>query len=437
PSMRWMHRDPNRPSSPAMPHHPTNGVPLGTLQRLLEYRHFLAQTVLLFSIYSFAGWVIEVIYRSSRTRAFVNAGFLRGPFLPIYGLGSLSVLSLAPWLDQWGHIVQFVAFGVVLTVVEYGIGTLCEKSFGVRMWDYSENAMNLHGRVCLPFSVLWAALAWLFSGFVHPHVRDAVDAMDPRLVQATASALTAYFLLDFAVSVNLLYNLVDQLSRIYRRHASFSGAERGRFAKPFQRLLIAFPNLGKYLDAASDLRARIDNRLSALQVRFLSFLESRMPQEDEFRRFVRDIAVHPEFSRTRLFRHHDSSIFRHALRVSMISYRIGKYLHLDARAMARGGLLHDFFLYDWRNHDLPDLAKEKFHGFEHPYIALRNAQRHFTLTALERDIIAKHMWPLTSRPPRHMESILVCAVDKIVATREFWSPVRTRGMPSTPVQEGT
>lgn len=404
-----------------------NGARLSALHLLLESRHLAYQMIVYFSIYSAAGWIIEVIYRSFRQREFVNAGFLRGPFLPIYGVGASCVLLIAPWLKDLGPIFEFIAFGISLTAVEYAIGTLCEKSFGVRMWDYSEDPLNLQGRVCLPFSVMWALLAVLFVHAIHPHVQKFVLVVRPGALEIAAPLMLTYFALDFAVSVNILYNLVDQLSRLYRRHATISGSEKGRIAQSFQRLLTAFPNLGKYLEAASDLRSRIDNRLSALQLRFLTFLESRMPQEDEFRRFVRDIAIHPEFSRTKLFRHHDSSIFRHALRVSVISYRIGKFLHLDARAMARGGLLHDFFLYDWRNHDLPELAREKFHGFEHPYIALRNAQKHFTLTPLEKDIIAKHMWPLTSRPPKHMESIMVCAVDKVVATREFWRPIRQEG----------
>ena len=82
-------------------------------------------------------------------------------------------------------------------------------------------------------------------------------------------------------------------------------------------------------------------------------------------------------------------------------------------------MLHDFFLYDWRNHDIPDLAKEKFHGLEHPKIALENARKNFELNEVEKDIIVKHMWPLTLAIPKYKESYVVTFVDKYVSSKEF------------------
>jgi len=386
---------------------------LGILNAFL---HPLSLTILHVSIYAAAGWMLEVVYRSWNQKHFVNAGFLRGPFLPIYGIGALCVLLLAPYLRSAGMVWEFIGFGIVLTTMEYAVGTVCERYFGLRMWDYSDSRFNLHGRVCLTFSALWAGLAVGFERVLHPAVARWTQQLDPNLVHTLAPLLLLYFLLDFAHSVNLLRLFVANLSRIHLRHLH---PDLHRLEEPFKRLLTAFPILRKYIEGVNGLRDRIDDRRWALQARFLGFVESRSPREEEFRRFVREIAVHPEFLRTKEFLHHDSSIFRHALRVSFQSYRLGKFLHLDARAMARGGLLHDFFLYDWRNHDLPELAREKFHGLEHPRIALENTSKHFTTTALERDIIVKHMWPLTWLPPRHLESFLVGCVDKLVALREF------------------
>lgn len=389
------------------------------LHALLASRLFVFQHFMYFAFYSGFGWTLEVAYRSSRQRQFVNAGFLRGPFLPIYGIGAICVLLLAPLLRTHGMGWEFLAYGVALTSIEYAVGTACEKIFGLRMWDYSDDPLNLDGRVCLPYSAVWAALAVVFERWVHPWLAGFVQGIGSGVLEILAILLLVYFVLDFAHSLNLLRIFVNQLSRIHLRRRALSLPERGRLAKPFGRLLSAFPNLRKYLDAVVGLRHRLDDRRSDIQSRFLRFVESRSPREEEFRTFVRDIAVHPEFLRTKEFRHHDSSIFRHSLRVSFLSYSMGRFLHLDARAMARGGLLHDFFLYDWRDHDLPELAKEKFHGLEHPAIAVRNAERHFQLSAVERDIIARHMWPLTLRPPGGLESFVVSCVDKHVALREF------------------
>jgi uncharacterized protein len=105
--------------------------------------------------------------------------------------------------------------------------------------------------------------------------------------------------------------------------------------------------------------------------------------------------------------------------VSYFSYKACKLLKLDHHSAARGALLHDFFLYDWRNHDVPDLPEDKFHGIEHPKIALANAQKHFQLNDIETDIIIKHMWPLTLVPPKYKESFIVSFADKYLASKDL------------------
>lgn len=109
----------------------------------------------------------------------------------------------------------------------------------------------------------------------------------------------------------------------------------------------------------------------------------------------------------------------HALRVAWISYRATKLLGLDYRSAARGAMLHDFYLYDRKRHRKPDLDWWKYHGFEHPRIALRNSRKHFHLNQIERDIIVKHMWPITIIPPRYRESYIVSLADKYSATLEY------------------
>jgi uncharacterized protein len=134
------------------------------------------------------------------------------------------------------------------------------------------------------------------------------------------------------------------------------------------------------------------------------------------------------------FRHHFRvSRLEHALNVSYYSYMICAGLDLDGKAAARGGLLHDFFLYDWRVENLP----EGKHAFVHPRIALRNGENLVPLKEKERDIILKHMWPLTWRLPKYPESFIVCLVDKGCALLEMSSSLARllpeRWRPARPV----
>ena len=103
----------------------------------------------------------------------------------------------------------------------------------------------------------------------------------------------------------------------------------------------------------------------------------------------------------------------HSLGVAYYSFIISRRLGLDSRSAARGGLLHDLFFYDRTQVSLPGP-----HCSVHPRQALENAEELCRLTALERDIIANHMWPMHGFP-RSQESLLVSFVDKMCAAFEF------------------
>ena len=55
--------------------------------------------IISFGLYSFIGWIIEVIYRSREQKKLVNPGFLYGPFLPIYGFGAVLVIYLHKYMS--------------------------------------------------------------------------------------------------------------------------------------------------------------------------------------------------------------------------------------------------------------------------------------------------------------------------------------------------
>jgi len=122
---------------------------------------------------------------------------------------------------------------------------------------------------------------------------------------------------------------------------------------------------------------------------------------------VGDIADNRHVLSMATIKHHRSSTLDHSLIVSQVSYYLAKAFGFDAVSTARGALLHDFFLYDWREKNHPH------HPTEHPVHALRNARGMFALNAVEEDIIATHMWPVTRGFYACRESFLVSCVDKI------------------------
>lgn len=114
--------------------------------------------------------------------------------------------------------------------------------------------------------------------------------------------------------------------------------------------------------------------------------------------------------------HGSTTVFAHCVKVACFSLFLANKLHIpvNTHALLRGALLHDYFLYDWHEKN----AGHRFHGFTHPATALKNAQEDFMLTPVEKDIIARHMFPLCPIPPRCREAWLVCAADKYCALLE-------------------
>ncbi len=114
--------------------------------------------------------------------------------------------------------------------------------------------------------------------------------------------------------------------------------------------------------------------------------------------------------------HGDTSCLKHTIAVAYYSLKLADFMGINykRRDLIRGALLHDYFLYDW--HD--GASGRKIHGFTHPKAALENADRDFSLTDTERDIIRKHMFPLTIKPPMCREGWIVCAVDKACSLYE-------------------
>ncbi|MCM1136862.1 MAG: HD domain-containing protein [Clostridium sp.] len=132
-----------------------------------------------------------------------------------------------------------------------------------------------------------------------------------------------------------------------------------------------------------------------------------------------DILNSENFRSTRNYIQHGSiPVQRHCMDVAAQSIAISNFLGIECskRELIRGALLHDYFLYDW--HDKTRENYRRLHGFYHPGIALENAEKEYHLTLREKDIIKKHMWPLTFFPPLCREAWIVTAADKYCSLLE-------------------
>ena len=145
--------------------------------------------------------------------------------------------------------------------------------------------------------------------------------------------------------------------------------------------------------------------------------------DPEYLACVQDILDNPVFqSMDQFIQHGQTTCKTHCIQVSYMSYRICRSRNWDYVAVARAGLLHDLFLYDWHTHAKE--TGEHFHGFTHPRVAMENAIRYFQIPEKEQNMILRHMWPLTVTPPKYREAYVIVMFDKYCSLMEtFHKPV--------------
>lgn len=145
--------------------------------------------------------------------------------------------------------------------------------------------------------------------------------------------------------------------------------------------------------------------------------EKTFENEVEFNRIIKDIVSNETVQKMKNYPQHcNTNCFDHCYRVSFYCYKICKKLGLDYVSAARAGMLHDLFLYDWRKREN---GRKGLHAFTHGKTACENACKEFDLTEKEKDMIIKHMWPVTPVLPKSKEGFVLTLADKLSALSEF------------------
>lgn len=333
----------------------------------------------LFVFFALVGWGIECLFRSTMQKKFVNPGFLKGPYLPIYGTTAVILASIIFAIPD-GTIFSYIARSMPLVYLELGtldvhylpimvffsIGIFFLVTSGIELvtgfffgvllrrplWDYSDQPLCFKNQICLKYSCCWVLLAFFFKYVLLPFSLFVYRSFNPHSVFAFSLIICCVISIDFIWSL-----------------------------------------------------------LTVLQIRRREVIHSI--DDNEFMSILKPLLDKEQVQRLSEFSHHGfNTRLEHSLEVSWYSYVVAKTFSLDYTSTARGALLHDLFFYDWMT-DGPRL-----HGCRHPEISLQNAINIINLNDKEKDIIKKHMWPLTFMPPRYLESCLVCFVDTFCSIKD-------------------
>lgn len=181
---------------------------------------------MIFSLYfvyfieaSFAGWVWECLYSAVKQGRWENRGFLFGPVIPIYGVGTVGMMIIVRLLPDLsaGDVSLWKVFVISVVgsaILEYVTSYVMEWLFHAVWWDYSDLPLNIHGRICLPASLGFGVAGVVIVKYVIPFAMERVGNHDPLATEGISLLLMCAFGADLGLSIASIQSVSARIQRL-------------------------------------------------------------------------------------------------------------------------------------------------------------------------------------------------------------------------------
>lgn len=182
--------------------------------------------ILLAVLVSFLGWAAETVLFYINRGEFVDRGLLTLSFCPMYGLSALCIYALfrTPCSGVWAKltaapktragkfaatvaclVLYALAAAILASIVEYATGYFYESKFGLHLWNYHNDENNIHGFVCLQYSILWGSLALLVMGLVWYPLQNLFARAKTATLAVAALCFSGVIAADFIGNMIYLF----------------------------------------------------------------------------------------------------------------------------------------------------------------------------------------------------------------------------------------
>lgn len=224
-----------------------------------------------FYFYCIFGWVFESTYVSLRTHKLTNRGFMKGPWLPLYGSGAILVLLVTlPYADH--PVGVYFAGMIAATILEYVTGVVMVKLFKVRYWDYSYKKIQFQGHICLSSSLAWGGLSLLMVYVIHPPIVKFIAMWNENVVNILTFIVTICMAYDFANAFREamdLRALIIQAEELKKRMEEVVAEKREAFAETVEERREQFAqSVAESKEQLAESRERLAESLDERKERF-------------------------------------------------------------------------------------------------------------------------------------------------------------------------
>ena len=367
---------------------------------------FALALVIHFVYISMTGWLVEMVYLGTSGKGIINAGFLQGPFCPAYATGAIVIYPFTVWLAPLPLWVQIILFAFMAVFIEYLASVILEKILGLRIWDYSDEPLNLHGRISLKYAFFWFLLVLALVFVLQPFGVLFIMAIPEKARRIVGLAIAGLLVLDFIYS-GIMYS--RSKSRIREICENMNFPQEELFELQFNRTRVM--NEKKRIAA---LFTSEDYRKLDQKVMDSFFVPEIFEKDPEFRDAISDIIEHPSYHEWSRRNEKTALLFGEHLRIAELLWRFSRFKEFDRRAAARGALLAVY-------HRTKLFPREQFGRWLFPQVSISRWVKKdlFRPSRTENDIILWYKWPLNLKAPDTLEGLLVSFADKIIKSKEF------------------
>ncbi len=380
----------------------------------LQGADFLIGFFLYFTIWCMFGWFIELLYLATSGRGLINSGFLQGPFCPAYASGACIIYLLAQLLSGFAlpFWLQILIFGLMCSVIEYLASYFLEKALKLRIWDYSDEPLNINGRISIKYGLFWFVLVGFGMIIIQPGFVHLIEGLPTVTRNAIFTFLIILIPLDYIASAIIFGRLSGAVKKLCAKMGLPINElhdlqfNRPRIMKERKRLAKMFRD-----PAYAELNNLVKQKL---------FVDELLETDADFQLAIQDLLDHPKIQAWRDESDRSHLMYCQHLRIAELSWRFCQAMNLDATSAARGAILCAY-----RPSELGKRRTVANVLFPQWTVHRWVRQEILTPTNKERDIIVRYKWPLNFAAPRGLEGLMVSFADKIIKCKEFRRVVQT------------
>ena len=162
--------------------------------------------LLIFAFGGIFGFVYEELFYRIDLGYFVKRGTTMGPWIPIYGYGSILITAATCRLRK-KPLMVFLTGGLVSGMLEYATGYYCYYVAGIRLWDYNKEILNwgnIDGFICLRSVLFFALSSLILIYMLIPFIQYLKDRLSKRTFGLMSLGTGLLFFAD-AVAADILH----------------------------------------------------------------------------------------------------------------------------------------------------------------------------------------------------------------------------------------